>query len=220
MKVITYTTCSLLSLLLLLAAWRHWIPVDVVEAFGFVSGAWCVWLTVIEDIWNWPIGIASSVFFIVLFLHARLYADMGLQVVYVILGLLGWYWWLYGGRSRTALRVSRTDPVTALVLAVLGIGATWGMTLYLRHIHDAAPFLDALTTALSLAAQYMITKKIIENWYVWLVADVIYVGLYVFKHLYLTGGLYLLFLGLCVAGLREWRGSLQGRGEAAEVLHG
>jgi nicotinamide mononucleotide transporter len=219
-KTFAYSLAVLLSLALLLAAWRHWVPVDFVDASAFVTGAWCVWLTVLENIWNWPLGLANNIFFIVLFLRTRLYADTGLQVVYVILGVLGWYWWLYGGRSRTTLRVDRTNAKTTFTLAFLTVGATWGMTLYLRHIHDSAPFLDALTTALSLSAQYLLTKKMIENWYVWMTADVIYIGLYVFKHLYLTSLLYLLFLGLCVLGLRAWRDSLHGPDLAVEVLHG
>ena len=216
-----YTTPLIaLGAALLLAAWRHWVPLDLTETLGFVTGAWCVWLVVIENIWNWPLGIANNVFYILVFLRARLFADMGLQVVFVVLGILGWYGWLYGGRNRTVLAVRVTDPVTALVLTVLVVVTTAGMTDYLRHVHDSAPFLDALTTALSLAAQYLMTKKMIENWHVWILTDVISVGLYVFKHLYLTSVLYLLFLGLCLLGLREWRGSLKGRGQAAEALNG
>ena len=220
MKIFGYGLAALASLVLLWAAWRYWVPVELTEAFGFVSGAWCVWLTVIENVWNWPIGIANNVFFIALFLQTRLYADTGLQVVYVVLGFLGWYWWLYGGQSRTVLPVSRVGATAGLTLAALVAAATYPLTLYLRHVHDSAPFLDALTTALSLAAQYLLTKKWIENWYVWMSADVIYVGLYAYKHLYLTGGLYLLFLGLCVLGLREWRRSLAVGRRPVEVRHG
>ncbi|MBV9849922.1 MAG: nicotinamide mononucleotide transporter [Armatimonadetes bacterium] len=211
------------SAALIAASWRHWLPMDLTEVFGFVTGAWCVWLTVEENVWNWPIGIANDIFFIVLFLRARLFADMGLQVVYVVLGILGWYWWLHGGRGRTVLHVSRASAATALTLAALGTLSTFGMTLYLRHVRDSAPFWDALTTALSLAAQYLLTKKLIENWHVWMSADVIYVALYAYKHLYLTGGLYLLFLALCVMGLRQWRESQASHPSwegMAESVHG
>src|SRR5690348_10218342 len=78
-----------------------------------------------------------------------------------------------------------------------------------RHrIADAAANLDALTTVMSLIAQYMLTRKLIENWYVWLTADAIYIGLYVYKHLYLTAGLYGIFMAMCCAGLAQWRSSL------------
>jgi nicotinamide mononucleotide transporter len=220
MKIISYCLAVLLSAGLLTAAERHWIPSSLTEAFGFVTGAWCVWLTVRENIWNWPIGIANSTFFIVLFLQSRLYADMGLQVIYVVLGLLGWYWWLYGGQNRTTLHVARISVTVGLVLTGLMLAATAGGTIYLTRIHDSAPFLDSLTTALSLAAQYMLTKKLIENWYVWITADIIYIGLYLYKHLYLTSALYVLFACLCVIGLREWRRSIRNVAPPLDVLHG
>ncbi|HSD12118.1 MAG TPA: nicotinamide riboside transporter PnuC, partial [Patescibacteria group bacterium] len=189
------------------AAWRHWIGLDLTETLGFVTGGWCVWLTVKENVWNWPIGIANSVFFAVLFWNSRLFADMGLQVVYVILGFLGWYWWLRGGEHKTELKVSLTPVREWAAILPLAALATWGMTAYLVRIHDAAPFLDALTTVMSLVAQYLLTKKYLENWFVWIAADVIYIGLYAFKDLYLTSVLYLVFLCMCVAGLKEWQRS-------------
>jgi nicotinamide mononucleotide transporter len=76
---------------------------------------------------------------------------------------------------------------------------------YLVSIGDSAPFLDALTTVMSLAAQYLLTKKFIENWYIWLAVDVIYVGLYFSRGLYLTAVLYAIFFGMCLVGLKEWR---------------
>ncbi len=204
MKRLPYLVAALVSLGLLVAAWRQWLPMSVTEVLGFISGAACVWLTVKENVWNWPIGIANSVFFIVLFLNARLFADMVLQVVYVVLGFLGWYWWLRGGERRTELPIARASMRMLAALAVLVGVSTWGLTLYLRSIHDAAPFLDALTTSLSLAAQFLLTRKHIENWLVWITADAIYIGLYAYKGLYLTSILYIIFLTMCVVGLRAW----------------
>jgi nicotinamide mononucleotide transporter len=208
MKVFLYALAFLASAgLMALSYWpkAHIMPT---EAFGFVTGAWCVWLAVREHIWNWPIGVASSVFYVILFLNNRLFGDMGLQVVYIALGILGWYWWLRGGQNQSRLAVSRTTKHTAAWLIIFVIACTIGMTFYFRHIQDSAPFLDAFTTALSLAAQYQITKKLFENWYVWIVADVIYVGLYIYKDLYLTAGLYGIFIVMCIFGLRDWRRSM------------
>lgn len=210
----------LISLLFLLGAWKGFLPMSLTEVLGFVTGAACVWLTVKENIWNWPIGIANSIFFIFLFWGARLYADMGLQVVYVILGVLGWYWWLTGGENKTELPVSRIGKKEALVLAFLVVAATYFMTQFLQSVNDAAPFWDALTTILSLAAQYMLTKKYLENWYVWITADVIYIALYIYKDLYLTGLLYLIFLGMCLVGLREWDKSFLKKKALKEVKNG
>jgi nicotinamide mononucleotide transporter len=86
---------------------------------------------------------------------------------------------------------------------------TAGFTLALRRYTDSSvPFLDAVTTALSVTAQFMQSRKWIETWHVWILADIIYIGLYVMKHLYLTAGLYAIFIAMCVAGLVEWQKSL------------
>ena len=194
-----------LSTALVSGAWLRLLPFDLTEVFGFVTGIICVWLTVRENIWNWPIGLANSAFYVALFLRTHLFADMGLQVIYIVLGVLGWYWWLRGGEQRTALRVGHASYITWLVLGALVAAGTAGLTLFLRSVGDVAPFLDALTTTLSLAAQYLLTRKALENWYVWITADIIYIGLYFAKGLPLTAVLYMLFLALCVAGWRQWR---------------
>lgn len=196
---------GLLSVALVVASWRGWVPMTMTEVLAFISGVVTVWLVVKENIWNWPIGILNSAFFVAVFWNARLFADMGLQVVYIVLGILGWYWWLKGGKNRTALTISRTSWLTWAVLATLTTLTTYGATIYLRSVNDAAPFWDALTTVLSLVAQYLLTKKKIENWLVWITADVIYIALYFYKDLYLTSGLYIIFLLMCVAGWRAWK---------------
>ncbi len=208
MKRLWVSVGCVASVILILGAWQHRLPLDLTEVLGFVSGGLCVWLTVEENVWNWPVGIVNSIFFAALFLRTRLFADMSLQVLYIILGFLGWYLWLHGGERHSRLLVSRLRLTLGLGLAVLTALSTCGMTYYLGSIRDAAPFWDALTTTLSLAAQYLLTKKLIENWLVWMTADVIYVALYAYKHLYLTSVLYGLFLALCVLGLRQWRRSL------------
>lgn len=193
------------SLALLLGSWLSIIPVSITESLGFITGAATVWLVVIENIWNWPIGIANAIFFIFLFFEAKLYADMSLQVVYVTLGFLGWYWWLKGGKNKTELKVSTISLKEIVLLALIGIISTVIMTNYLQSIHDSAPFLDALTTVLSLIAQYMLTRKFLENWYVWITADIIYIGLYAYKSLYLTSILYFIFMVMCIIGLIKWK---------------
>jgi nicotinamide mononucleotide transporter len=95
------------SLGLTILSIKHLIPTSLTEVFGFISGALCVWLTVKEHILNWLIGIINSIFFLILFFHARLFASMLLQIVYIILGFLGWYWWLKGGEYKTNLTVTK-----------------------------------------------------------------------------------------------------------------
>jgi len=201
---IGYGVGTVISAILIIGSWKGWFPMTEIEVFGFITGALCVWLTVKENIWNWPIGIANSVFFVVLFWRSRLFADMGLNVLYVILGFLGWYWWLYGGKNKSELRVQNVDAFTMTWLTIVAIFFTWGATVYLRSIADISPFWDALTTAISLVAQYLLTKKFIENWYLWITTDIIYVFLYFYKDLYLTGILYAIFMVMCFAGLKDW----------------
>lgn len=178
---------------------------DLLEVLGFISGAVSVWLTVLENVWLWPVSIANNIFFLVLFGRAQLFADASLQVVYVILEILGWYWWLRGGDGRSALRIVRTRIPVGVALAGATAAGTVVLTGVLARVDDTAPFLDALTTSMSLTATYMLSRKLIENWWVWMAADVIYVGLYVYKQLVLTAVLYAVFLGMCIVGLRHWQ---------------
>lgn len=178
------------------------------ELLGFVSGAVCVYLTLKENIWNFPIGIANNIFFLALFLHGRLFGDASLQVIYILLGIQGWYQWLYGGKDKTALKVSTASGTVLWVVAVFVAVGTLGLYFAFRAIKDAAPLLDSVTTVLSLAAQYLLNKKAIENWHVWLMADLIYIYLYFSRGLNLTAVLYALFACLCVAGWITWRSSL------------
>jgi nicotinamide mononucleotide transporter len=189
--------------------------VTAAELFGFVTGAASVWLTVLARISNFPIGIANSAFFLVLFGSARLYADSGLQVVYIALGFTGWWQWMHGGRDRARLEVSRSGPHLLAGCAAFVLAATWGLTVLLREAHDIAPFWDALTTAISLAAQFLLNAKRIENWAFWIAADLIYVPLYMVKRLDLTALVYVLFLGLCAAGVSGWRKALRAGREAS-----
>lgn len=217
MKYLGYGIAAIVSAILVVGAWFQFLPLGLTEVFGFITGAACVWLTVKQNIWLWPISIANNIFFIILFLQSQLYADMSLQIVYIVLEILGWYWWLHGGQNKSKLLVSRVTPLTLAALALILVGATYGMTLFLESVNDSAPFLDALTTVMSLIAQYMLTRKLIENWYVWIAADVIYIGLYAAKNLYLTSALYAIFLCMCIAGWREWRRSMREQREDSPV---
>jgi nicotinamide mononucleotide transporter len=195
------------TVFLLLLSYLKILPMSMIEVLGFSTGAVCVWLATREDVMSWPIGIANGIFFVILFFQARLYGDMGINILYIVLGILGWYWWLKGGKNKSELKVASTPVITKATLVVVGIIGTYGMMKYLGSIGDVSPFLDGLTTVLSLIAQYMLTRKYIENWYVWIMADVFYIYLYFIKNLYLTGILYVLFIIMCIIGLKRWRQS-------------
>ncbi|WP_445165411.1 nicotinamide riboside transporter PnuC [Mycolicibacterium sp. Dal123E01] len=184
------------------------------ELLGFVTGGLCVYLTVRGHVANFGVGIANSAFFFVLFLAAALWADAGLQVLYIALGFIGWWQWLRGGtsRSRRVIQWAGRHEIAWCIAAV--VLATAGLYLLLRSLNDSAPFLDALTTALSLAAQWLLNTKRIETWWFWIAADIIYIPLYAWKGLLLTAIVYVLFLALCVAGLRAWRAAYTGTAHA------
>src|SRR4029079_4349001 len=121
MKYTLYGLSVIVSLILLIGAWYHLLPLGITEVLGFVTGGLCVWLIVKEHIWNWPIGIANAIFFVILFWNAKLFADMGLQWIYVILGFYGWYWWLHGGKNKKTLHVSSVTRNEAVILSVIGV---------------------------------------------------------------------------------------------------
>lgn len=191
------------------------------EVAGFATGALCVWLVVRRSIWNFPVGIANNIFFIVLFTQAGLYADAGLQLVYIGLGLLGWYWWIRGGAGRAALHVRRTPAWAWPAAGMFVAGGTWLLHwLLTTHTNSTVAGWDALTTTMSLAAQVMLNRKWLGNWVVWIVADVVYIALYASKGLWLTSVLYAVFLGMCVIGLRQWRRSITTQQPESSVLRG
>ena len=185
-------------------------PVSWTEVLGFGSGALCVWLVARQHLANWPIGIANNLFFVLLFTQAGLYADAGLQFVFIALAAYGWWTWTHGGgpgsRTLPVRRTSRTEWTWLLAAGAVG---TLLLTLVLDRATDSTvPFWDALTTGLSLMATYGQCRKRLESWWLWIAADVVYVPLYAYKELYLTSLLYVGFLTLCVLGLRDWRRDL------------
>lgn len=194
------------------------IATSWLEILAFITGVWCVWLAARRHVMNFPIGIINVSLFVVLFAGVGLYADMALQFVYIGLGFAGWYWWLRGGPQRTALGIRRAGTAHQVVLAVALVAITATIyTLLTSHTDSTVPVWDATTTALSLVAQYMLSRKLLQNWYVWITADLIYIPLYAYKGLYLTAGLYCIFLGLCIYGLAQWRGQIAGVTEVDTV---
>jgi len=145
----------------------------------------------------------------VVFSHARLYGAAALQAVYVVVSIYGWHEWLHGGAGHGRLAVSRTPRRWLFGLGAAGALFAAALGLFLKHRTDAAlPFPDAATTAFSLAAQWMATRKWVENWLVWIAVDAAYVAIYASQRLYPTAGLYAAFLVLAVLGHREWRRSM------------
>jgi nicotinamide mononucleotide transporter len=176
------------------------------ELVGSLTGGLCVWLLVRQNIWNWPIGITNNIFYIVIFYKSGLYADAGLQFVYIAISIYGWWNWLHGGLEHTELKVTTASAAGMAGYLALAAASTAVLYWLLRHFTPSTvPFADGLTVALFLTAQLMMSKKIVENWWFWIVGDALVIGLYIYKHLYLTSILYAIFLAMCIAGLLEWQ---------------
>lgn len=184
-----------------------WVEVAA-ACFGVVS----VWLSTRENIWSWPTAIVNVGLYAVVFYESRLYADMGLQVIYLLLSVYGWYEWLYGGKDRTELHVTRASPRLMAGLLALNL-VIWYVLANVLHRYTNAvfPWLDSLLTTTSLVAQWMMTRKLLENWLLWIVVDVAYVPMFITRGLYPTAALYAIFLGLAALGYRDWRRSWRSR---------
>jgi nicotinamide mononucleotide transporter len=186
--------------------------VSTLEWIAALAGAVSVYLSAREDIWSWPTGIVNVGLYTIVFRRSGLYSDMGLQVVYLILSIYGWYQWLYGGVRRTQLTVSRASAREWLVAVPIALVFWVGLARYTATLPGVAlPYLDSGLTTLSLVAQWMLTRKILENWVLWIIADIVYVPMYVYKKLPVTAALYVVFLALAVLGLRSWLRSYRAR---------
>lgn len=155
---------------------------------------------------GWPLGIASATLYILVFWDARLYGDAALQGVFVVLGVWGWWQWLRGTQAGgVPLQVRYLDArgrLTALAVAALLWPAT---ALLLTHATDTdVPWWDAFPTAVSLVAQWLLARKYVENWGVWLAVNIVAIGLFAYKDLWLTVGLYGVFAVIAVVGWRAW----------------
>lgn len=178
------------------------------ELLASTLGVIAVWLTVKQNIWCWPIGLVMVLLYSWIFFEVKLYSDMLLQMIYAILQIYGWVLW-------TQRRQAAERPVSVLgprsMLSGLATGAAVSLALgaAMAHFTDAAqPWLDAALTGFSLVAQVWMAQKRLQCWPLWLVLDVIFVGLFLYKMLYLTAALYALFTLLAIQGWHQWRRAL------------
>jgi nicotinamide mononucleotide transporter len=180
-------------------------PVSWAEALGFLTGLAAVWAAARASIVTFPIGIANGAFFLVLFADAGLYADAGLQIVFIALCAGGWWAWLRRGPQQAQLPITTAGPVLLAAVALLVIGLTVALMPILREAHGSAPELDALTASMSIGAQILLNLKKLESWWLWIAVDVIYVPLYLSRDLLLTAIVYAVFLVICIGALQRWR---------------
>jgi nicotinamide mononucleotide transporter len=180
------------------------LPTTPLEVWIFISGAAAVWLAVKENVWNWPIGLLNVGLWIFLFWEQKLFANAGLQLIYIVSGLIGWLWWVQKRDGEPELTISNAPRSLFFVLCLAILLLSYPTMLGLISIGGAATYWDGLTTLLSLAGQYFLMKKYRENWYFWIVADLIYIGLFISQSLYLSAQLYFILLVMCIFGVRDW----------------
>ncbi len=185
------------------------------EIVAFIVSVLGVWLTTRRSLWNFPFSLLSVLLYAVIFYQVKLYADMALQGVFAATLLYGLWQWLRGRKADGEIRVARIGVRELLISALAGAAtaAVLGFGLYSRT--DASlPWMDSLLFAGSLVASVWAARRRVANWTLWIVVDLLYVVVYLLKHLYLTALLYGLFVLLAGVGLREWRAALRRTGPA------
>ena len=187
------------------------ITTTPLELISFVLSVLTVLLNIRQNHWAWLFAIISSAAYGMVFFDARLYGDMGLQVVFIVVSVWGWYSWLHGGAQRQALDVTRLDRA-GWIASLIGWAVGFVLlAFFLKTWTDTdVPRADGFLTAGSLLGQLLLSRKKVENWHAWIAVDILYVGLYLYKHLVLTALLYGLFVLMAVVGLRAWSRAAQG----------
>ncbi len=189
----------------MIAAVLHYLVANRIELAGFVTTAVGIWLTTRRTLWCWPVTLAADLLYLVVFHRARLYSDALLQIFFVAFTLYGWWNWWRGVRQKGEVRIVPL-PIRNSALAVLaGIIGTFAVGAITRRMHAALPYMDASLLSFSLVASWWQARKHIANWWLWIVVDLLYIGEYIYKDLWLTAVLYAVLVGLAVLGLREWR---------------
>lgn len=189
------------------------------EVVAVICGFLCVFFTIRENIWCWPTGLVQVSLYIFIFYDAKLYSDVLLHIIYVFMQFYGWYFWLHGGQKHDEARVTVMLPRVRAVTLLLTAAATLALGYVMATGTDASfPYVDAFTTAFSLTAQWLLSRKKLESWYCWIAVDVVAIYIYAVKGLQLTAGLYTAFLIMAMIGLWRWRISLLNAADEVEVL--
>jgi nicotinamide mononucleotide transporter len=201
---------------LLGAAFTAWgSPVTWLEIVAFVLAVCMVLANFRVNPIGWPLAIVSSLLYALLFADSKLYGEASLQFVFIAVAAWGWWQWQRGrGLDGTTLRVRSLAPRWRLLALVATLAAWPLLALLLQHVTDSdVPWLDALPTVASITGQLLLGRKLVENWPVWVVVNIVSVGLFAYKGLWLTVLLYALFTLMALAGWRAWR-QLEARGAA------
>lgn len=180
------------------------------EGLAVVLGLVSVYLVTRQNVWCYPLGIVSVFVYIFIFYEVKLYADMGLQVFFIVLQAYGWYEWLYGGKDHTTLHVARATKKIYFIIFVFIVLATVSIGYTLQKYTDASlPYVDSFLAVLSMVAQWLMAKKYIENWILWVAVNIGSIAMYGYKELYFTMFLFAVYFGLALIGFIEWKKSMR-----------
>jgi len=182
-----------------------WQSQSTLEIIGVITGLLCVYLAAKNIIWNWPIAIISVAIYIFIFFNAHLYADMGLQFYFLAMNIYGWYFWSRkpATDNKTPVVLIKKKEILFSVIAIIIF--TYILGSVLKYTPASYPYIDSFCTACSLVAQIFLARKVLENWLIWIFVDIIYVGVYLFKHLDLTAVMYAIYVGIALMGYIDWK---------------
>lgn len=185
----------------------EWLKSDYIELLGALAGFVYLMLSIRQHIYLWPFGIITSVLYVIVFYTQKFYADMGLQVYYVVISIYGWYHWKFGKKKDSAkLPVGRLKTKHWMyhffIITIIFFVILW---ILVNYTDSDVPIGDAFTTALSITATWMLAQKKLEHWILWIVVDLVSMGLYIYKGMYPTVALFFLYTSLAIVGFREWR---------------
>jgi nicotinamide mononucleotide transporter len=183
---------------------------SITEWLIFITAILYVILAAIENVWCWLFGIISSALSVYLCYSGKLFLESGLSVFYVVIGVYGWYEWLYGSKEKTEITITSYTFKKNFLLILTGllIWIPFGFIAQ-KFSTQAMPYLDAFITAFSIVATWMTAKKIIENWLYWIIIDASAVFLYSYRGFYLIGLLYIIYTILAAAGYFSWKRKLE-----------
>lgn len=179
----------------------------ILQIVGVILGLLYLWLEYRANIWLWIVGAIMPCVHCALYYQSGLYADCAMQGYYILAGLYGLIVWLMGKkRTENPLKISHTP--LRLVVPLIVVYLTLHATIYyilVEFTDSTVPFWDSMTTALSMVAMWLLSRKYIEQWLVWFVVDAITVGLYLYKGIPLTAVLYTLYTALAIVGYLRWK---------------
>lgn len=179
----------------------------LLQIVGTLLGLLYLWLEYKANIWVWIVGAIMPMVHGMLYLQSGIYADAAMQLYYVAAGIYGLFVWLRG-EKRSEKRVDIQHTPKKWIFSLVAVYVVLHISLYflLTEFTDSrVPLFDSMSTALSIVAMWMLSRKLVEQWLVWLVVDMISVGLYLYKGIPITAMLYILYCALAVAGYMRWR---------------